>query len=351
MSVKRKIKVAATIGRTFFDNELPAAALHSIDIARLNFSHVDRSKALVFIQYAREAFPALKIWQDLPGPKIRVGNIQEGGIRVSRNQKVGWCAEGAFIRRTTKEAILPLIPIVMRAPFEAFQGMKAFSMKDGSCDFRIIDNKAREGYFVAVPDRDIMMRTGKSMNVPELKHESFNSFSKEDADDLRWGLDNGVDIVSLSFVNNLRQVNECREVIRRHSSLNKPHLWAKIETREGYEHFDEIVRKTDGVMLARGDMVPEVGLSQASVFQYDLLRRFTRDAKNLKKDFIIGTHVLGTMRSSPVPTITEINDITNSVQCGATGFLLAIEVSTGAYPGEAISALNRHLSFLDHARP
>jgi pyruvate kinase len=345
-----EIDVAITIGITLSKGKLPLTALHDVSMARLNFSHVNPEETSRFITVMREYSPNLKIWQDLQGPKIRVGDMGNTVIKVSEGQTVSWCSNElneSLLEKSNKRKI----PISLPAPFAAFQNVNEFSMKDGSCNFRITENNsASKGFFKASPENEIVIRTGKSINAPELQDPSFFKLTEKDKQDLVWGLNHGVDIISLSYVNDERVVKEALEFIMKRTPKSKLKIWAKIETRNGCENFESIIKLVDGVVLGRGDLVPEIGISEASLAQYNVLQKFTETAWNKRKDFIIATHVLGSMQYSSAPRITEINDITNSIRAGATGFLLGIEVSAGKYPMEAIESMNSHLAFLQKAK-
>lgn len=344
--IQKQIKVAITIGRTLSDQTLPLIALASVDIARLNFSHMDTSVATQFIGMARLHFPNLQIWQDLQGPKIRIGNMDKEEVKIFRGQKSFWCEDGRQLAFTGKTD-LSIIPILAPINFKAFQDLTTFSVKDGSCEFTVCENFSKnKGYFVATPETDVVIRTGKSLNAPQIKSKSLNVLTQKDTIDLDWGINHEVDFVCLSFVNDAEILKRCRTLINQSPHTKKPKLWAKIETRSGCEQFDSIVNEVDGIVLGRGDLVPEIGLSEASLIQFELLHRFSSNANNSDKDFIVATHVLPSMRTSLTPTITELNDITNSVRFGATGFLLGIEASSGSYPAKAIETINQHLHYL-----
>jgi pyruvate kinase len=324
---------------------------NSIDTVRLNFSHMEYDVAEKTVNLFRDEYKGIKILQDLQGQKWRVGkDFQTNGLLVKKDDEVYFCSNEKYLSVYKNNTSKIFIPIQMDGSFSSLRDCKKISMKDGSMEFDVLENKAETDEYISAQANDsIMVRPEKSINIPDVARTELTALTKKDEKDLEWGIKNKMDIIVLSFVNKKEDIIHLKEFIKERLEKNQkmPIIWAKIETRDGYKNFKAILKESDGVMLGRGDLIPELGRFESSTAQYDMLDMFKKaDSKN---DFIIATHTFDSLISkfNLYPSITNLNDIHQSVACGATGFMLTNEVGYGKQPRKSIEYLNNYLAYLE----
>lgn len=162
--------------------------------------------------------------------------------------------------------------------------------------------------------------------------------TKKDKKSLKWAIENNIKIISQSFVENKRDIDHIRKYICEiNGDLKSIKLLSKIETNLGVDNFKEIIRYSDGIIIARGDLIPECGLINSVDKEFDLLLKVKKYEK--EKEVIIATHILDNMRKGIIPNINELESIYTFVNLGVTGFLLASETSIGNYPVKSVEML------------
>jgi pyruvate kinase len=348
-------KICVTLGLSFASGKLRVQDLASVDIARLSTAHMDNGTIGKIIKARGDINKRMLIWYDLQGPKIRIDDSYPCGQQsVKASDKLCFCVPGdlPYFSRIYGEMAVPLR---LDIPFAGLEHADQVLIKDGSTRLEILRNFCKEprpGLEVRACS-SFVIRRGKSVNITGIDSSQVPSLTNQDAENLAWAVGQGVDIVCLSFVNSAESVRLARKIIASNIGKKKagPRLWAKIETQAGCEHFDEIARAADGIVLGRGDLIPEVGLFDAVRWQWDLLGRHAAMFPSGEKDFIVATHILASMRMGSSPSISELNDIYQCLRAKATGFLLATEVSAGDAPGEPISALRSFLGYLSDKAP
>lgn len=306
-----------------------------MNVLRFNLSHADYDHTKKLIGYARENLPEAKIMVDLQGPKLRVAGCFHEEVKVYPGQEVLFCSESIYMQYRKRAIKYIIVPIATDAPFSAFMGVKNIFMKDATMKFRVIGRN--DSFIKTVVERGGILRAEKGINAPGMDRSSLR-LTEKDKKDILWALDNNVDIIVLSFVSSKENIIEMNEFIcqyKKYKSFRQPKLLAKIESREGVENFDSILALVDGVVLGRGDMFAEVPCYEIPAIQDRILSKMN----GTNKDLIIATYVLSSMRNSPLPLISELDDIYNFLRKGATGFLLSGEVSTGSYPKHVVETL------------
>lgn len=353
--MKKKYKRIISLGFNYFKfNSFDGTFLkkNSVGTVRLNFSHMKHEVAEKTITLFRNKFKGIRIMQDLQGQKWRVSThfSKKNGLLVKKGVKVYFCSTEKYLSTYKKNISKIFIPIQMDGSFSTLKACTSISMKDGSMEFKVLDNKSEtDEYILAEANSSIMIRPEKSINIPNVARIELPALTKKDEKDLEWGIKNKLDIICLSFVNKKEDIIHLKKFIRERleEKQNMPIIWAKIETKDGYRNFEDILKESDGIMLGRGDLIPELGRFEATLAQYNMLDTFKK--ADTDKDFIIATHTLDSLmtKSNLYPSITNLNDIYQSVIHGATGFMLTTEVGYGKQPKKSIAYLNEYLTFLE----
>jgi pyruvate kinase len=325
----RHTKIIATIGPACAAPEiLDQLLLSGVNVFRLNFSHGSHSSHADVFQAIRAASTRTgchtAIMQDLSGPKIRTGAIVGGGpLRFK---------EGDEIRLGTGDhagsdgrIFTPYAALVHSAQ----PGDRLF-LDDGRIELRVTDTAGDELRTVVVTGGPLGEHKG--INAPGVALPA-SSVTRKDAADLRFGLELGIDMVALSFVQTAEDVLTARELM---SAAGHPvPIIAKVERPTAVENLEAILNVADGVMVARGDLGLEMPLEQLPRVQ----KQIVRSARALGRPVILATQVLESMRVDPRPTRAEVSDAANAVDQGVDAIMLAGETAAGAYPVRAVQTL------------
>lgn len=328
----RRTKIIATLGPvTAGDHQIHELVQAGIDAARINFSHGEHGQHARMIAALRAAAAEkghpIAVIADLQGPKTRVGEMPEGGVKLVRGRQVTLTP-----RRMTGDA--ETIPV----SYDGLSGM----VRAGS---RILLDDGRIALKVlgVSPDGDVSCRvtvggqllSRKGLNVPGAAL-SGPSLTAKDLQDLTFALQAGVDFVALSFVRSPNDVQELRQLISRQT--DRPvKIIAKIEKQEAIREIDAIIAVSDAVMIARGDLGVEIAAERVPYWQKEIIRRSIAQAKPV----ITATEMLDSMIERPIPTRAEASDVANAVYDGTDALMLSGETAVGKYPARAVSTMNR----------
>jgi len=333
MLADRRVKIVATIGpATSSEESLEKAIRAGMNVARLNFSHGQHEDHLKVIKSIRKLSKELQapvtILQDLQGPKIRVGRFKEGKITLETGEKV---------KITTREILgeKGLIPSDFKNLHLSCKPGTRILLDDGLLELRVdvVDGQDLDAtviYGGVLKDR-------KGMNVPGA-FLAVECMSEKDLKDLEFGIANDVDYVALSFVRQGKDIRKLREILQQNKSEAK--IVAKIEMVEALENLEEIVRLSDAVMVARGDLAIEVGQSVLPAKQKEIISI----SNKLGKAVITATQMLDSMIENPRPTRAEITDVANAVLDGSDALMLSAETASGKYPFKCIRTMHEIIS-------
>lgn len=328
---QKKTKVVCTIGPSSNSPEnLKRIIRFGMNVARLNFSHGEKKTHRQQILNIRQAASSLGkhigILQDIQGPKIRLGKIEGGEIRLRAQQKV----------------------VVST---KSFLG----SAHRLSCSYKNLHREIKFGHRILIDDGLILLKVesirgteihcrvifggpvknNKGMNFPDTRLK-MSCLTKKDREDLEFGLKQDVDFIALSFVSTGEDVRAVRRWIKRKGFLCPP-LIAKIETQQAVHHLESILEESDGLMVARGDLGVECPLEQVPALQ----KRIIRSANRSGKIVITATQMLESMIWNPRPTRAEASDVANAVLDGTDAVMLSAETATGKYPIESVHTMSR----------
>ncbi len=327
-----KTKIIATLGPACWSPEmLSRLIMAGARILRLNFSHGDASQFVEIIDNIRKleikhGIP-ITILQDLAGPKIRIGMLDEGTIQF---EKGGKALLGP--KRPVVAIDIPFIPFDKHEILDGLEEGDRLVLADGTLQF-IVTEKAPGGFIVEaansglVTSRKGLALPGKSIKMPAL--------TDKDKVDLTEGLRLGVDAVALSYVQTPEDILEARAIIKG-AGRNVP-ICAKLERQNAVDRLDEILAVTDIIMVARGDLGIECPLPMLPTMQ----KRIIAACNKANKPVIVATQMLLSMVNNPAPTRAETTDVANAVLDGADCVMLSEETAMGNYPTEAVSFMGR----------
>ena len=326
----RRAKIVCTLGPATSSPERVRTLVEAgMDVARLNLSHGDHTEHAQFYSAVRRASDetghAVGILADLQGPKIRLGRFASGPVELEEGARftitTDHVAGNAEQASTTYEGL----------PGDVTAGDTVL-VDDGKVRLRVesVDGP-RVVTEVVVAGR---VSDNKGLNLPGVA-VSVPALSGKDADDLRWALRQGVDMVALSFVRKAADVDDVRAIMKEEGFLVP--VIAKIEKPQAVENLEEIIDAFDGIMVARGDLGVEMPLEQVPLVQ----KRAVELARRSAKPVIVATQVLESMISAPIPTRAEASDCANAVLDSADAIMLSGETSVGQYPFEAVRTMAR----------
>ena len=335
----RRTKIVCTIGpATSSEAQLEALILAGMNVARLNFSHGEREEHAAVIERVRALSERLNtpvaILQDLQGPKIRTGTLK-GGQPVT-------LVDGATFTITSRE--------IEGSAEEVSTTYKPLPQDVKIGDRILLDDGLLELLVLSSNDTDVQTRVvhggvlkeHKGINLPGVA-VSAPALTEKDLADLRFGLQHNVDYVALSFVRRPQDMIEARTSVHRfQAELGQDDrqavpLIAKLEKPEAIAHLDEILKVTDGVMVARGDLGVEMPLEKVPLIQKRIISR----CNDMGLPVITATQMLESMITNPRPTRAEASDVANSILDGTDAVMLSGETSIGAYPIDAVKTMAR----------
>ncbi len=321
-------KIVATLGpATDAPGILDQLLAAGVDVFRLNASHGTQAEHAARIAAARTAAAAAGahagILLDLQGPKIRLGRIVGGGCTLR--------AGSAFtITTETVTGDCETASTGYARFAEDVQPGDRILLADGTVELRAVASdgvRVRTEVVTGGPIAD-----HKGINLPGVK-VSIPSLTEKDLADLHFGLNAGVDLVALSFVRSADDVQQLRSRLGGRPVT----IVAKIEKPEGWENIDAILKVTDGVMVARGDLGVETALEKVPRIQKSIIRRARRSGRFV----ITATQMLESMVERPTPTRAEVSDVANAIYDGTDAVMLSAETSVGKYPVEAVQVMGR----------
>jgi len=326
----KRTKIIATIGPASSSPAVIAKLIHAgMDAARLNFSHGERKDHITRIRLIRQASISagkpIAIIQDLQGPKLRVGNMQNDGVALKR---------GAIVTLTAKKVVgtSSLISITYSRLAKDLRPGDTVLFDDGRLELRVL-RRSGSGLQCKVI-RGGTLKSHKGVNLPGA-NLILPSLSPKDRQDILFGIGRGVDYIALSFVRSASDIEATRSFIRK-AGADIP-IIAKIEKPEAIRNLDEIIQAADGIMVARGDLGVEMSPEQVPLLQ-KLIIRACNDAE---KPVITATQMLESMIENPQPTRAEASDVANAILDGTDCVMLSGETAVGKHPVQAISVMAR----------
>ncbi len=322
-------KIVCTIGPASSSPRVLRQMIRAgMDVARINFAHgsyEEHSRNIKTIrQVSRRLGLPVAILQDLPGPKLRVGKLAAEPLRLQRLDAITLTTKPTTARGKIPVSY-PDLPRAVKKGDEIF-------LADGSIKIEVLRVRGGEVQGRVLNGGDLT--SGKGVNLPRLRIR-VPAVTKEDVEHLKFGLENDVDIVAVSFVQKAEDVRAARKIAE--NLGQRIFVVAKIEKREAVQDLESIVQESNGVMVARGDLGVELNLERVPIIQ----KRIIHEANKLGKPVITATQMLESMVSSPTPTRAEVADIANAILDSTDAVMLSEETAIGNYPVEAVRVLDR----------
>ena len=329
LTKKRRTKIVCTLGPACTDKVLHQLLEAGMDVARLNFSHGTREEHAAWIREVRQFSDShakpVAILQDLAGPKMRLGELAGGQINIIKGQKLNLTTTPR--PGQADEVGVDYPEIISETPVGV-----PILLGDGQIEL-LVEGKSANALQCQVLAGGVL-RSHAGINFPS--HSlSIPAFTAKDREDLRFGVEMGVDFVALSYVRQAQDVMAVKEFLK-DLGADIP-IIAKIEKHEALNHLEEILHEADGLMVARGDLGLEVALEKVPFIQKQLIAA----ANRVGKPVITATQMLLSMVNQPRPTRAEATDVANAILDGTDAVMLSEETAMGQYPLAAVR-------FLDH---
>lgn len=333
----RKVKIVATLGpKSSTPEKIQALIQAGIDVARLNFSHGDHEfHTDLFTKVRNEAKRSgrnIAILQDLQGPKLRIGTLPKAGLRVQKGSILEWVSESDLSGIDSKKTVVPIPDSLFLSLKKDLTAGNGVLLDDGKLEGSVRENKPGLPIFIEMANDGVLF-SKKGVHFPGIQL-SLESFTEKDMKDLQWGLEHRVDAIALSFIRSAKEIEAVRERIKAFGKW-MPFIFAKIEKEEAIDHYESILEVSDGILIARGDMALEVGVSRVPIVQ----KRLIRACNELGVPVITATQMLESMIHSASPTRAEASDIANAVLDGTDAVMLSGETAAGRYPVESVKTM------------
>lgn len=323
-----RTKIVCTLGPASEDEDTIRRMIRAgMSVARLNFSHgtheAHAERLKLIRRLAEEEGKVVAILQDLQGPKLRVGSIEDGQVTLKAGQRFTLTAEDVLGDRER-----------VTAPYEDLskdvRPGDRILLDDGKIALRVVDSTETDVETEVLNGGVLSERKGVSLPGVDI---SLPSLMPKDQEDLTFGIAQRVDYVALSFVRQAQDILELRDLMGAMGA--KIPIIAKIEKPEALANFDDILNVSNGVMVARGDLGVEMPAEEVPVYQKSIIQKTNRAAKPV----ITATQMLDSMIRNPRPTRAEASDVANAIFDGTDAVMLSGETAIGSYPVETVRTM------------
>ncbi|MCX2682453.1 pyruvate kinase [Campylobacter sp. MIT 21-1685] len=328
----KKTKIVATVGPASEKEEvLRQMIINGVNVFRLNFSHgtheYHKKNLCIIRKVAKELNTRVGILQDISGPKIRIGELKTP-FELKKGDKLDFYYEkiigeqlcaNQYKLSINQSDILSMLKI----------GEHIY-LYDGSIRAKVVAVKSDR--VEALIENDGFLSSNKGINFPNTKI-NIDIITRKDKNDICWGIENQVDFLAISFVQNAHDINEVREILSENKA--KIAIFAKIEKFDAVENIDEIIASSDGIMVARGDLGIEVPYYRVPNIQKEIILK----ANNASKPVITATQMLFSLAKAKTATRAEISDVANAVLDGTDAVMLSEESAIGIDPANAVDIM------------
>ncbi|MFH1347353.1 MAG: pyruvate kinase [Candidatus Margulisiibacteriota bacterium] len=333
MKKRARTKIICTLGPASSSRTtLRKMMLAGMDVVRLNFSHGSYEHRIERIKIVRELNRkyrrAIKILGDLEGFRVRIGQLKDP-VLVERKDTV-WLTQDE-----TAQARYTL-------PFDCQGGLKAIKdghhiyIDDGKICLQVTGRRKNAlKTKVIVPG---IIKTRKGINIPAAKLK-FSGLTAKDMQDISFSVAQQVDLIAQSFVRNADDVLKIKKLLNNKNIK----VIAKIETREGVKNIDQIIKVSDGIMIARGDMGISIPIYEVPIIQKQIIKKCNKAGKFV----ITATQMLESMAENRLPTRAEASDVANAVLDGTDYVMLSGETAIGKYPVETVQTMDKIIKFTE----
>ncbi len=326
---EKNTKIVATVGPAISSYEsLLELARAGVNIFRLNFSHgahEDHLQVINHITYINEKYGMhVGILADLQGPKLRVGVIENNALELKENDIV------TFVNEKCEGNMERIYMSYQEFPKDVKPGEKVL-VDDGKLVFEVLETNRVDTVKLKVLFGGTLS-SRKGVNLPNTK-VSLPSLTEKDLIDLEFMLTQPINWIALSFVRTAKDIRQLRNILDERGHPAK--IIAKIEKPEAIEKIDKIIKASNGIMVARGDLGIEVPIEQVPGLQKMIVKKCIQRARPV----IVATQMMDSMITSPTPTRAEVTDVANAVLDGADAVMLSGETSVGKHPKVVVESM------------
>ncbi len=325
----RRTKIICTLGPASDDeNILRNMMLGGMNVARMNFSHgtheQQKKRADLFKKIRNELKLPIPLLLDTKGPEIRTGDFKEGQVTLKESNQ--------FIL-VNKDIVGDenCCSITYKELYRDVSRGSRILINDGLVELEVFEIKNKDIYCIVKNGGVVGNRKGINVPGADIRLPSLTS---QDIADIKFGIENDFDIIAASFVRKASDVVEIRKVLEKNGGSDILVI-SKIENREGIRNFDEILKVSDGIMVARGDLGVEIPVEEVPIVQKNIIEKCYRNGKPV----ITATQMLDSMIRNPRPTRAEASDVANAIYDGTSGVMLSGETAAGKYPLETIAVM------------
>ncbi|MBT8220432.1 MAG: pyruvate kinase [Bacteroidia bacterium] len=337
----QKAKIVATVGPASSSYDMLLGLVQAgVDVFRLNFSHGahdELEKVINHIMYINEKYNLhISILADLQGPKLRIGKMAKGAVELER---------GDIINFTNEECLGTNKKVYMNyAQFASDVKVgERVLVDDGKLVFEVLETNGTDLVKMEVKFGG-QLSSNKGVNLPNTKI-SLPSLTEKDLKDLDFILKQPINWIALSFVRSPSDIKELRKIVD--AAKHPAKILAKIEKPEAIDNIDKIIKASNGIMVARGDLGIEVPIEKLPTMQKMIVRKCLK----YSRPCIVATHMMDSMITSPIPTRAEILDVANAVLDGADAVMLSGETSVGEHPILVVEEMNKIIYEAEYHHP
>ncbi len=329
-----RTKIICTLGpSSTTETVLRKMILAGMDIARLNFSHGkprDLSDRIDIVRRLNAKYKRhIKFLGDLQGHRIRIGDLPEEMILVKR--KIVWLTQG---RDGGKDG---RVPFDYHGPLDGIKNGRRIFIDDGNIALEVIGRRGDNLKTKVVIGG--VLKGHKGVNIPGARLR-FGNISRKDIEDISFCRRHGVEYVAQSFVQTGKDVTDVRSILGGSSASR---VIAKIEDREGIRNIDGVIKVSDGIMIARGDMGVSLPVYEIPIIQKMIIKKCNRAGKFV----ITATQMLESMTENLTPTRAEATDVANAILDGTDYVMLSAESAVGKHPVETVTMMNEIIKFTE----
>lgn len=325
----RKTKIVCTLGPATDDEKvLRNIMLSGMNVARFNFSHsthAEHKKRLEVLERVRSELKLpIAAMLDTKGPEVRIGKFKDGKVMLKKGNTFTLKSDDILGDENC-------VSISYKDLYRDINIGSTILLDDGLIELEVTGINGTD--IVCKICNDGQISNTKGVNVPGAEL-SIPFISEKDRADIEFGIENGFDFIAASFTRSAEDIFEIRKIFEEHN-CNTINIIAKIENMQGVNNIDEIIRASDGIMIARGDMGVEIPFEQVPVIQKMIIKK----VYNAGKQVITATQMLDSMMKNPRPTRAEAADVANAIYDGTSAIMLSGETAAGLYPVEAVKTM------------
>jgi len=325
--MEKKAKIIATLGPAIYSNtKLKTLIDLGVDAFRINFSHNTNgiSKIVSRIRkIEKNTNKKISLIADLQGVKLRVGKIKNENQKIKFNQK--FIFDNKLEIGNNKRITFPYPKILRKLK----KGNKIL-IDDGKFTF-IVTNKIGSSVVTVCKSQNCYMKSNKSVHIQNVDI-AFNKLTIKDKQDIKSAIKLGCNWIALSYIQNEKLIFEARKLIKKDMGII-----SKIENKHALKNIVNIIKASDSIMIARGDLAIDIGHSEVPKVQLSLIKKCSQYSKSV----IVATQMLESMIENSTATRAEINDIATAIFQGADTVMLSAEAAIGKFPSQAVSTMSK----------